>query len=59
MSEHSESRASMRQSGMHDGYGGKPDRHSRGDDNPKITPFSTPADDLIFEFKDREKLRKV
>lgn len=58
MSEHSESKASVHPSGFGDGGA---DRASRGGahDDPAINPFTIPQDDLIFEFKDKEKLRKV
>ena len=59
MSEHSESKASAHQT-MHDMMGGQ-DHASRAGRNADAAsnPFTIPQDDLIFEFKDKEKLRKV
>lgn len=54
MSEHSESRASRRSGFGHEGMGG-----DEGKQDPNVNPFSIPPDDLIFEFKDKEKYRKV
>ena len=62
MSEHSESKASVHPIGFQENVGSGADRASRGGPNeqdPGINPFTIPADDLIFEFKDKEKLRKV
>ena len=63
MSEHSESKASMHPSGFDKDAGGsgadKASRGGYGDADQGGNPFSIPQDDLIFEFKDKEKLRKV
>ena len=61
MSEHSESKASVHPSGFQEGVGSGADRASRGmhEQDPAINPFTIPQDDLIFEFKDNEKRRKV
>ena len=58
MSEHSESKASA--NGMQDMMGA-PDTMSGPGNNPDgaANPFTIPQDDLIFEFKDKEKIRKV
>ena len=55
MSEHSESRASRRSGFGNEGTGAA----DEGQQDPNKNPFSIPPDDLIFEFKDKEKLRKV
>ena len=59
MSEHSESKASVHPSGFQENLGSGVDRASRGNEDPEKNPFTIPQDDLIFEFKDKEKLRKV
>ena len=54
MSEHSE-----RNGFAAEGF--RSDNASRmgGEQDPSMNPFSIPNDDLIFEFKDREKMRKM
>ena len=59
MSEHSESKASATHA-MQDMMGAT-DNVSRGANmvDKAANPFTIPQDDLIFEFKDKEKIRKV
>ena len=61
MSEHTESKMSVAKSGHDDPHGsGYPDEYAMSADPlNNQTPFSLPPEELIFTFKEQEKLRKV
>ena len=62
MSEHSESKGSIHPSGAGGDAASGADRASRGayaEPDAAANPFKIPDDDLIFKFKDNEKMRKV
>jgi len=61
MSEHTESKMSVAKSGHDDPQGsGYPDDYGMSADPlNNQTPFSLPPEELIFTFKEQEKLRKV
>lgn len=65
MSDRSDSRQSHQNSQMGDDQGGisgygkmEADNNANGDPLNNLTPFSLPDDELIFSFKEQEKLRR-